>query len=348
MPEYIARISYGKDSLKMLDVIHTRGLPLDRITTTDVWATDTISANLPPMEEFKARMDERIWHLYRMDVEHLCAMNADGTKRTYEQMFYHVPVRRSQTVQVERERERRAAPVPGSIYGFPDLWNPWCQSTLKRNSKPQSTGDDYRIPSEHRIQLLSKTQDCANPISKDGHLQQESLGARNSNYEWTHPFPNERPTRRGKRNIVEYIGIAADEPARFGQLNEWKRAPLAEFGIGEGLCGLYCQYGRCLGPSYETSCRDGCWFCHNQGVNSLRNLWRNYPDHWALLLKWDKDSPVTFKADGHTVHDFDKRFRMEEEGWIDMHMPFRWTMLDKPSKFRVNNHFEQTSLFDRR
>ena len=41
--EYIARISYGKDSLKMLEVIHSRGLPLDRITTTDVWATDTTS-----------------------------------------------------------------------------------------------------------------------------------------------------------------------------------------------------------------------------------------------------------------------------------------------------------------
>lgn len=103
MPEYIARISYGKDSLKMLDVIFTRDLPLDRITTTDVWATDTISANLPPMEEFKARMDERIWNLYRVDVEHLCARNKDGSKKTYEQMFYHVPVRRSQTVQVERE-----------------------------------------------------------------------------------------------------------------------------------------------------------------------------------------------------------------------------------------------------
>ncbi len=47
--QYIARISYGKDSMKMLEVIFSRGLPLDRITTTDVWATDTISANLPPM-----------------------------------------------------------------------------------------------------------------------------------------------------------------------------------------------------------------------------------------------------------------------------------------------------------
>ena len=109
MSEYIARISYGKDSLKMLDVILTRGLPLDRITTTDVWATDTISANLPPMEEFKARMDERIWQMYRIEVEHLCARNKDGSKKTYEQMFYHVPVRRSQIGNVERERERERA-----------------------------------------------------------------------------------------------------------------------------------------------------------------------------------------------------------------------------------------------
>lgn len=113
MSEYIARISYGKDSLKMLDVIHSRGLPLDRITTTDVWATDTISANLPPMQEFKDRMDQKIWDLYRIEVEHLCARNKDGSKKTYEQMFYHVPVRRSQTLNVERERE----PVPGRQSG---------------------------------------------------------------------------------------------------------------------------------------------------------------------------------------------------------------------------------------
>ena len=153
--EYIARISYGKDSLKMLEVIHSRGLPLDRITTTDVWATDTISANLPPMDAFKARMDQRIWELYRIEVEHLCARNKDGSKRTYEQMFYHVPKRKnSQTVQVERERETGSGPdrstdfracgangvrdlsnemylIQGSIKGFPlsrkGNGAKWCQ-----------------------------------------------------------------------------------------------------------------------------------------------------------------------------------------------------------------------------
>lgn len=144
---HIARISHGKDSLKMLDVIVTRGLPLDRITTTDVWATDTIRAELPEVVEAKDRIDEYIWKKYRIEVEHLCARNPDGTKRTYEQMFYHVPVRRSQSVQVERERERegagrerssasRTSGIRGARssnlcqmrhQGFPAQISPWCR-----------------------------------------------------------------------------------------------------------------------------------------------------------------------------------------------------------------------------
>lgn len=321
--EYIARISYGKDSLKMLDVIHSRGLPLDRITTTDVWATDTISANLPPMDAFNERMDQRIWDMYRIEVEHLCALNKDGSKRTYEQMFYHIPVRRSQIGNVERERGSSRDQssdsriygthgvkldlsgmhmhrVQGSIKGFPGIVGVnWCQK-LKTQWVPSTD-----------ISMVSETQ------NRQG---QDTLSA-------------ERPTRRRDRSIVEYLGIAADEPARFGQLNARKRAPLVEFDIDEDLCGLYCQYNDMLAPTYETSCRDGCWFCHNQGVDQLRLLRRNYPDLWALLMKWDLDSPVSFKADGHTVHDFDRRFQMEDERKVPIGRSFRWAMLDKPPKF---------------
>jgi hypothetical protein len=150
--------------------------------------------------------------------------------------------------------------------------------------------------------------------------------------------------RRKDRNIIEYLGIAADEPKRHGQLNDRKRAPLVEFGIDEDLCGLYCQYSGCLAPTYETSCRDGCWFCHNQGVDQLRLLRRNYPDLWGLLLRWDVDSPISFKADGHTVHDFDRRFQLEDEGRIPTDRTFRWRMLDDHPKFVVCN-YEQLSMF---
>ena len=47
------------------------------------------------------------------------------------------------------------------------------------------------------------------------------------------------------------------------------------------------------------------------------------------MLKWDTDSPVTFKADGHTVHDYDKRFHLEDKGIIEPDKYFRWAWLDK-------------------
>lgn len=199
--QYIARISYGKDSLKMLDVIHSRGLPLDRITTTDVWATDTISANLPPVEEFKARMDERIFQLYGIKVEHLCARNPDGSKKTYEQMFYHVPVRRSQTGQVERERER---PQPGSILGFPDLWNPWCQAGLRRNAHAQSPGKYYGLPSKHPVQLVPEAQapsrchsgvPCTGAPMVSGGAQVQSPDTKDFRLRYPHGAENSRSTR---------------------------------------------------------------------------------------------------------------------------------------------------------
>lgn len=144
MPTYIARISYGKDSLKMLDVIVSRGLPLDRITTSDVWATDTISACLPPVEEFKERMDDWIYKKYRIKVEHLCARNKDGSKKTYEQMFYHIPKRRGQESitaggqlldgqlsvvrGVKHSNGESLTKIQGTIKGFPGTTGVnWCQ-----------------------------------------------------------------------------------------------------------------------------------------------------------------------------------------------------------------------------
>ena len=122
--QYIARISHGKDSMKMLDVIVTRGLPLDRITTTDVWATDTIRGEHPEMVKFKDMADEYIWRKYRIEVEHLCAMR-NGEKVTYEKMFYHVPKRKASSGGGGDCQQQ------GTILGFPTLWGPWCQPALK-------------------------------------------------------------------------------------------------------------------------------------------------------------------------------------------------------------------------
>ncbi len=198
------------------------------------------------------------------------------------------------------------------VQGFPVMHRPWCQGWLKRRTVDHYARDNQGLSRNDGSELVPEIK----------------VGQR--------PFQSPSDTTDANKDIVEYLGIAADEPKRFGQLNEKKRAPLVEFGIEEDLCGLYCQYNGILSPSYETSCRDGCWFCHNQGVNQLRLLRKNYPDRWALLLKWDKDSPVTFHADGHTVHDYDARFALEDEGLIRPSDPWRWAYLeDMPIQLRM-------------
>ena len=127
---------------------------------------------------------------------------------------------------------------------------------------------------------------------------------------------------------IHYVGIACDEPNRFHNLTETKISPLVEAGWTEEMCREWCEENDLLSPIYTTATRGGCWFCHNQGVEQLRMLRKNHPDLWALLLKWDIDSPVPFKPDGHTVHDFDKRFQAEEKGLVPVDRKFRWNMLE--------------------
>lgn len=303
--EYIARISHGKDSRKMLDVIVSRGLPLDRITTTDIWATDTIRGEHPKMVEFGYRMDENIWREYHIEVEHLCAMR-NGEKVTYEKMFYHVPKRRIKNagggLQTARNDPRLPNPVGAVVPVRSQSTRDCRRASLYKEGHGAKSSSIYGFP----VSINRKGQWCQK-------LKTRFLDG---------------PATGGGKNIVEYLGIAADEPKRFGQLNDRKRAPLVEFGIEEGLCGLYCQYKGILAPTYETGCRDGCWMCHNQGVNQLRQLRHDYPHLWALLLKWDTDSPVNFHPDGHTVHDFDLRFRLEDEGLLKPgDTRFKWKQL---------------------
>lgn len=274
-----------------LGAIEQLGWPLDRIVHAEVWATDAIPADLPPMVEFKAKADRIIKARWGIEVEHVRA------NRCYQDVFY---------TYAKGENKSRA----GKIYGWPYQRGPWCNSRLKQAALAEGRG-------------------------------------------------------------IQYLGIAADEPNRFHNLSDAKRSPLVEAGWTEADCRKWCEENDLLSPIYTTATRGGCWFCHNQGVGQLRLLRRNYPDLWALMLKWDKDSPVTFKpprrqwvtdldgpetrlvfADddntvereecgywknlpGCTVHDFDRRFALEDEGLIAADdRIFRWSMLEEELNYR--------------
>lgn len=254
----IISLSYGKDSLALFGACEELGIPIDGAVHAEIWATDDIPADLPPMVEFKKKTDAIIKERWGIEVKHICALWG-GAKNTYQRTFYKV---------------KEKGNYVGRIYGFPMIKVNWCAGELK-------------------VQTLKEA------------------------------FPND--------DVIQMLGIAADEPVRIERHKDKKgvRLPLVEIGWTEADCRQWCIDNDLLSPIYTDTClRGGCWFCHNQGIQQLRELRHNYPDLWQLLLKWDSDSPVTFRADGHTVHDFDRRFEAEDKGFISKDNRFHWKDLN--------------------
>ena len=271
MPEHILSLSYGKDSLACLGAIERLGWPLDRIVHAEVWATDTIPADLPPMVEFKAKADKIIKERWGIEVEHISAEKS-GEKWTFEKNFYKrvTPENLQKRIACKNWVKRGIS----NIYGFPSRKGPWCNKLKFRGSV-------------------------------------------------------------GWNGAVTYAGIASDEKERVERWTGRLKMPLVDAGWTEAMCRRWCEENNLISPIYTTATRGGCWFCHNQSVGQLRILRKNYPELWTLMLKWDADSPVTFKADGHTVHDFDRRFALEDEGLLYPNdRVFRWSMLDEELNIR--------------
>lgn len=231
-----------------MGAIEELGWPLDRIVHAEVWATDTIPADLPPMVEFKKKANVIIKDLYGIEVEHYRSI------KSFQDCFY------------SKVSSRAKGCYAGGIRGWPIRLGQYCLRDLK-------------LP---------------------------ALKAAN------------------RSNGIYYLGIALDEPNRFHNLSDTKKSPLVEAGWTEAMCREWCEKNGLLSPIYTTATRGGCWFCHNQSINQLRLLRRNYPEYWDLMLKWDKDSPVPFHPDGHTVHDFDRRFHVEDLGFVPTDRRFRW------------------------
>lgn len=312
--EYVLSLSYGKDSVACLGAIRELGWPLHRVIHAEVWATDTIHADLPPMVEFKSKVDEYIKAEFGIEVEHLCAVR-NGEKLTYEKLFYHIPKRK-----------------PGGKFseespaGFPYTKGAWCNDRLKTNPLDQ----------------ISKNEEwggiCGFPYTvgswckklKDGSYPR--LPYRQGKLVYQRPqtpgFPA-APLHKERRQILcstsalrqTSRSVLRNTTSR-GSKCHWLKSvgtkPIAANGVKNGNCSL---------PFIPPQRGGGCWFCHNQGVDQLRLLRKNYPDLWQLLLKWDRDSPVTFKADGHTVRDYDLRFQAEDLGLVPTDRKFRWKML---------------------
>lgn len=133
---------------------------------------------------------------------------------------------------------------------------------------------------------------------------------------WCNDRLKQRPLaeyrKQQNEELIEYIGLAADEPKRLKKLTKNKRAPLADAGMTEKDALEYIRKKGFGNPLYWQFERLGCYLCPKQNLKSLRSLRRHYPYLWQKMLRLDKDSPIPFKADGTTVHDLEKRFAYED------------------------------------
>ena len=121
---------------------------------------------------------------------------------------------------------------------------------------------------------------------------------------------------RKEYNIIEYVGIAADEEYRLRRkINkiENKRFPLVDWGMTEADCLQFCyDRGFNWGGLYEKFSRVSCWCCPLQPLGELRILYHDFPDKWAQLKKWDSETYGQFRID-YSVEDLEKRFDLDDE-----------------------------------
>ena len=118
--------------------------------------------------------------------------------------------------------------------------------------------------------------------------------------------------RKQTDEVIQYVGIAYDEPERYERLNhETHIAPLYDLKITEKEAMEICEKYDLLSPIYKTSFRGGCWFCPKQRLSQLKWLYQEHNDLWNTLRDMEKDSFNTFKPNT-TLKDLEERFKNDD------------------------------------
>lgn len=87
-------------------------------------------------------------------------------------------------------------------------------------------------------------------------------------------------------NVIQYIGIAKDEPNRLGRLDGVKKISLLDkYNYTEAMARQKAEEYGLLSPIYSTGSRNGCWFCPNASIKQFGRFRKAHPDLWAELVQ---------------------------------------------------------------
>lgn len=116
------------------------------------------------------------------------------------------------------------------------------------------------------------------------------------------------------RNVVQFIGIAADEAHRVKKGRF--RYPLIEYGFTEAKALKYCyDHGFTWGGLYEKMDRVSCYLCPLADLRAKKVVFDEYPDLWAHMKFLDDASMQygwKFRKD-YSLRQLEERFKLEDE-----------------------------------
>lgn len=129
--------------------------------------------------------------------------------------------------------------------------------------------------------------------------------------------------------VIDYVGIAADEPHRFEkEKSDGKRLPLVEWNMTEEDCLTYCHERSWFwyeeSPEgqlelYSILDRVSCWCCANKNLKELRNIYLYLPEYWnrlkELQTKIERPFKGYYKGAARGILELEERF--EKEGVCD-------------------------------
>lgn len=119
--------------------------------------------------------------------------------------------------------------------------------------------------------------------------------------------------------VIEYVGIAYDEPERLEKdiCGKGKKLyPLVIDKITEGMCLLECYK---LGYNwkeegiylYEILDRLSCWCCKNKNLKELKAIFYKLPNYWNKLKQIEALIGEPMKGEGKSLLELEKRFLKE-------------------------------------
>ena len=113
-------------------------------------------------------------------------------------------------------------------------------------------------------------------------------------------------------DIIQYVGIAKDEPIRLQRLDGNKISLLDRYGYTEAMAKAKCIEYDLLSPIYGGGQSGGCWFCFNADIGRYKNIRKNYPHYWQALKDLYYETTSKFFKYGKTIEFIEEQMDAED------------------------------------